>query len=50
MPLLKGSSDEVISKNIKELSNSGYSHASAVAIAFDKAGRSNKNKKKKVKK
>ena len=45
MPLKKGTSNKVISENISELSHSGYSHASAVAIAMKKAGRVKKNKK-----
>lgn len=37
MPLTKGSSQEVISKNIGELINSGYSREQAAAIAYKEA-------------
>jgi hypothetical protein len=41
MPLLEGSSDETISKNIAELMRTGkYDQKQAIAIAFSKAGRS----------
>jgi uncharacterized protein YdaT len=40
MPLLEGSSDETISKNIETLMNEGYDQKQAIAIAFSKAGRS----------
>lgn len=41
MPLKEGSSDDVISENIKELMNTGkYPHDQAIAIAYSKAGRS----------
>lgn len=40
MPLKKGSSDSVISDNIKELMDSGYEQKQAIAIAYSKAGRS----------
>jgi hypothetical protein len=42
MPLLKGKSKEVISKNISELVNSGRDKKQSVAIAFSKAGKSKK--------
>ena len=44
MPLIKGSSKEVVSKNISELRSSGYKEKQAVAIALSKA----KKKKKKA--
>ena len=42
MPLKEGSSDEVISANIRQLKKEGYSHRQAVAIALKKAGRERK--------
>jgi hypothetical protein len=42
MPLKTGSSDKAVSANISELSNSGYPHRQAIAIALSKAGKSNK--------
>lgn len=47
MPLSSGSSKEKISSNISELVHSGYPQKQAIAIAMDKAGKSNKKKKKK---
>ncbi len=44
MPLMKGSSDAVISANIAELRKSGRPEKQAVAIAFSKAGKSKKSK------
>lgn len=49
MPLLKGSSDSIISQNIRELRNSGRPEKQAVAIAYSVAGKS-KDKKDKQKK
>lgn len=42
MPLLKGSSQSVISQNIKELRNSGRPEKQAVAIAMQTAGKGKK--------
>lgn len=43
MPLKKGSSNSVVSANIRELMSTGkYPLKQAVAIAMSKAGRSNK--------
>jgi hypothetical protein len=39
MPLLKGSSNSVVSQNIAELRRSGRDEKQAVAIALSKAGR-----------
>jgi hypothetical protein len=39
MPLLKGSSEDVISANIRELMDAGYSYEQAVAIALKRAGK-----------
>jgi len=44
MPLLKGSSKEVISSNISELRHSGYPEKQAVAIALSNARKSKKKK------
>ena len=42
MPLIKGKSQEAISKNIAELIRSGYPRKQAIAIAMSKAGKSKK--------
>lgn len=47
MPLKPGSSKKVVSQNISELRHSGYPPKQAVAIAMDKAGKSNKGGNKK---
>ena len=42
MPLQKGSSNAVVSSNVKELVQSGRPQKQAVAIAMSKAGRARK--------
>jgi hypothetical protein len=46
MPLKKGSSEKVISTNIKEMINSGHPPDQAKAAAYRSAGKSNRKKKK----
>lgn len=46
MPLKSGSSDKVISSNIGELIRSGRPKDQAAAIAYSKAGKSRKKKRK----
>ena len=40
MPLKKGKSKKVVSKNIKEMMDSGYPQKQAVAASLNKAGKS----------
>ena len=50
MPLKSGKSDKVVSSNIKELRHSGYPEKQSIAIAMNKAGKSNQQPKKDKKK
>lgn len=45
MPLIKGSSDDIVSSNISELRKSGRPEAQAVAIALHTAGKGRDKKK-----
>ena len=45
MPLTPGKSKEVVSKNIRELKKAGHKQSQSVAIALQKAGKSNKGRK-----
>lgn len=46
MPLSKGKSKKVISKNIKKLRNESYPEKQAIAIAFSEAKKMKKKSKK----
>lgn len=46
MPLMEGSSDEVISENIREMMHAGHPQKQAIAAAYQKAGRGRKKKRK----
>lgn len=48
MPLMKGSSDEAVSANIRELMHSGRPQKQAIAIAMKEAGRKKAGKKPKT--
>ena len=50
MPLIKSSSKEALSENIRELRNSGYPEKQAVAIALDVQRKAGGHKKKQDKK
>jgi len=44
MPLRKGTSQKVVSANIRQLMSEGYPHKQAVAIALDTKRKSEKKK------
>jgi len=46
MPLKKGKSKKTIEANVKKLIDEGYPPKQAVAIAYERAGKSRKTKKK----
>lgn len=50
MPLLKGSSKDIVSENIREMRNAGHSEAQSVAAALRSAGKMRKPKAKPVRK
>lgn len=50
MPLKKGSSNKVVSQNIKNLRDEGYPEKQSVAISLNEAGKSKKKPAKKGKK
>lgn len=45
MPLTPGKSQDAVSANISKLSDEGYPHKQAIAIAMDKAGKGRRKKK-----
>lgn len=45
MPLAKGKSKKVVSKNIREMKKAGYPQSQAVAAALTRAGKSKRQKK-----
>ena len=45
MPLKKGSSNQTVSSNIQQLRREGYKQKQAIAIALNKAGKSDQKKK-----
>lgn len=50
MPLKRGKSEKVISRNIAELINAGHPHDQSIAIALHVAGKGKPQKKKPKKK
>lgn len=47
MPLHKGKSDEIVSRNIAKLVKEGYPQKQAIAIALENSGKGRKGKGKK---